>query len=67
MWAALLVLTSGCLAPLAAQAQGVWRMLQGKPKDEQAAAEQARHEAERKRTEDAQVCSFPRNLHKVQK
>jgi hypothetical protein len=38
-----------------AQAQGVWRMLQGKPRDEREAAEQARQEAERKRAEAAQV------------
>ena len=34
------------------QAQGLWRMLQGKPKDEAA----ARTKAEREAQEDAQVC-----------
>lgn len=37
------------------QAQGLWRMVQGKPKDEAEAAERARAEADAKRREDAQV------------
>ncbi len=44
------------------QAQGVWRMLQGKPKDEGDEQQRQRDEAERRRREDEEVRSHAQIL-----